>query len=118
MLDLFNNEESISYVFWECPAAQDVWNQACPKIQKMSLQAATFIDLWLFLSASLTHMEISETAVIMKQLWHKRNDDVHSKEFAHPNILIRRTKTLLSNLLVFIICRSGLMWICPGTPLI
>lgn len=92
-----NSEESTNHVFWDCPAAHDVKNQACTKLQKISIRITSFTDLWMYLYDKLDHMELSEDAIIMKKIWQRRNDVIHSKVFTHPNLVIQGAKILIAS---------------------
>lgn len=90
-------EESTNDVLWSCPTAQDVWNHACVKIQKIFLQLAHFIDIWQLLLDKLKPFEISEAAILMRLIWHMRNDFLHGKLFTHPNLLLQKASSNLSD---------------------
>lgn len=80
-------KETTIHVLWNCPAAQDVWCQACVKLQKISFQHFNFTDIWHLLSNKLTNVELSETAILMRLLWHRGNEAMHGKPFQHHNLL-------------------------------
>lgn len=62
-------EEIAAHVIRNCPAAQDTWTQASPKIQKIAFHSQAFIEVWDYLREKLTHQELSAAAFIFKLLW-------------------------------------------------
>lgn len=77
-------EETAAHVLWTCSAAQDIWSQASPKIQKLSYHSKAVMDVWRNLVCKLDHMELSEAAFVFKLLWLRRNEFLHCKSFIHP----------------------------------
>lgn len=69
----FNNEESVGHALCGCLAAQDVWSQACMKIQKVSFSSSSFLDMWIMLTNKLSLKDLSEAVVIVKLTWAQRN---------------------------------------------
>ncbi|KAG6721291.1 hypothetical protein I3842_03G106200 [Carya illinoinensis] len=84
--------ETSSHVLWGCPAATDVWNQACVKIQKMSFHSDQFFKVWAMLVQKLEVSELEEAAVTLRGIWSRRNDLVHGKDFKHPSSLYQGAK--------------------------
>lgn len=80
--------EYISHALRDCEASKDVSGQSNRKIQKMSHHNLSFLDLWNNLTGYLNQREIAKAAYISNFVWARRNDNVHNKEFAHPNSII------------------------------
>lgn len=86
------DNETIGHALWGCPATQDVWSQACMKIQKISFSNPLFVDIWSKFIEKPSLMELNEATVIVKLIWSCRNDVVHIKTFTNPNAIILKTK--------------------------
>ncbi|XP_042962496.1 uncharacterized protein LOC122296768 [Carya illinoinensis] len=76
--------ETSGHSLWNCVASQDVLNQSCRKVQKMSYQSNLFFDVWSQLVEALDTRELEEVAVILRGIWSRRNDILHGRPFKHP----------------------------------
>ncbi|XP_042939357.1 uncharacterized protein LOC122274384 [Carya illinoinensis] len=82
--------ETTEHALWSCEATKDVWSQGRRKIQKLSLNCASFKETWGHLSQHLQGEELMEVAVICRLLWTRRNGFIHGKGFMHPNQVLSK----------------------------
>lgn len=90
------NIESVSHALCDCETFKDVSGQSNRKIQNMSHHNLSFLDLWNNLTGYLNQMELAKAAYISNFIWARRNDNVHNKEFVHPNSIIVKARNELN----------------------
>ncbi|XP_042954641.1 uncharacterized protein LOC122291055 [Carya illinoinensis] len=81
-------EETADHALWSCSAARDVWCQASKPIQKLSLEAGSFKEVWQQITDKLPKARTEEVGSIMRLIWTRRNKVVHGKAFRHPNSIL------------------------------
>lgn len=92
-------EETTCHVLWTCPTTQNVWSQSCVKLQSTSFHPSNFVDIWYLISHKLDPLELSETAILLRSIWHKHNEISHRKAFLHPSQLIKQAQAKLTQVL-------------------
>lgn len=92
-------KKTTSHVLQNCPTAQDEWSQAFVKLQKISFRHYSLNEIWQLLYEKLDPLELSEVAILMKLIQHRRNGVIHDKPFMHPNLLTQKAHLKMSNFL-------------------
>lgn len=86
------DDESFGHALYSFPVAQDVWSQACLKIQKTSFSDYLFAKIWISLTGKLSPFELGEAAFISKLIWDRRNEVVYLMPITSPNALIQKAR--------------------------
>jgi ribonuclease HI len=81
--------ESNSHVQWRCDSARAVWGCCRGPIQKSSVEAEDFFDIFTFLCARLEDEELELFATIAHKIWSRRNRVVFGGAVLPPTILIK-----------------------------
>ncbi|XP_042979713.1 uncharacterized protein LOC122309937 [Carya illinoinensis] len=74
---------------WSCPAATDVWGEATSPVRKWHIAYEDFSVLWRDLSTRLEAEQLDQIAVVLYQLWKRRNRWVFDNKFQSPSIIYK-----------------------------
>jgi hypothetical protein len=85
--------ETTRHVLWDCPAAMDVWGGCVRKFQKIHVQGTDFRDVWEALIQRCNGEELAFSAILARNIWHRRNVVVHGGSFSHPAVLIQEANS-------------------------
>ncbi|KAG6626752.1 hypothetical protein CIPAW_15G073500 [Carya illinoinensis] len=81
--------ETVLHVLWSCPAATDVWGEAISPVKKWHIAYEDFSVLWRGLSTRLEAEQLDQIAVVLYQLWKRRNRWVFDNKFQSPSIIYK-----------------------------
>jgi ribonuclease HI len=87
--------ESNGHALWRCDSAQAVWGCCGGPIQKSSVEAEDFFDIFAFLCDRLKDKELELFASIARKIWSRRNRVVFGDAVLPPSILIREATELV-----------------------
>jgi len=86
------DEEIVLHALWACPGAQDAWGCGPAKLQKLSTNQLSFLNLVEELMDRCDSEEIELGAVLTRKIWLWRNSIVYGGFFAHPVQLFKEAK--------------------------
>lgn len=75
-----------------CPTAMDVCGAEIICFYKWSNEVR---DVWKQMVIRLTPRQLESSAIILKNLWRKRNEVIFEDNFDHPILIFQKTKTQL-----------------------
>jgi hypothetical protein len=87
--------ESNGHILWRCDSAQAVWGCCRGPIQKTSVEAEEFFDIFAFLCDRLEDKDLELFASIAYKIWARRNRVVFGGAVLPPSILIREATELV-----------------------
>ncbi|XP_042950130.1 uncharacterized protein LOC122282244 [Carya illinoinensis] len=81
----FRYLESVSHALWTCAATQDVWSKSSRRIQKLDILNGSFKVILMPFRNQLSKRELTEIAVTVKAIWHRRNSRIFKKQLQSPS---------------------------------
>ncbi|XP_042968074.1 uncharacterized protein LOC122301061 [Carya illinoinensis] len=86
------SEESVCHVLWSCPAAVDVWAEVNSPVQKWPRGEADLGQLWCKVVEKCSEKEVVLIAMVMRNIWLRRNSFVFEEMFSSPSAIWNRAK--------------------------
>ena len=109
------------HVFWECPAAQDVWARSRIRFQKCTLGQHDMAQLFQYLLDRLDTKEVELFLIQAWDIWNQRNSILHGGKLKDPSWLNKHAKKNLEefqqvqqHLVVLIMQAVGSVWRPPA----
>ncbi|XP_062157888.1 uncharacterized protein LOC133865460 [Alnus glutinosa] len=87
--------ESNGHVLWRCDSAKAVWGSCRGPIQKTSVEAEEFFDIFAFLCDRLEDKDLELFASVAYKVWARRNMVVFGGAVLPPSILIREATKIV-----------------------
>jgi ribonuclease HI len=92
-----SNAESNGHVLWRCDSAKAVWGCCRGPIQKTSVEAEEFFDIFASLCERLEDKDLELFASIAYKIWARRNRVVFGGLVLPPSILIKEATDLIED---------------------
>jgi hypothetical protein len=89
--------ETNGHVLWWCDSARAVWGSCGGPIQKSSVVAEDFFEIFAYLCARLEVEDLELFDVIAHKIWSRRNRVVFGGSVLPPSILIKEAIELLGD---------------------
>jgi ribonuclease HI len=86
------DEETVLHALWACPGAQDAWGCGSAKLQKLSTNQLSFLNLIEELMDRCDSEEIELGVVLTRKIWLRRNSVVYGGFFTHLVQLFKEAK--------------------------
>jgi hypothetical protein len=89
--------ESVGHALWRCVSAQAVWGCCEGPIQKSSVEAEEFFDIFAALCDRLEDTELEWFASVAHKIWSRRNRVVFGGAVLPPTVLIKEAIELVED---------------------
>ncbi|KAF5445799.1 hypothetical protein F2P56_034822 [Juglans regia] len=85
-------EETICHVLWSCAAAVDVWAERRSPVQKWPSAEVDFGSVWRKMSQSLSMEELDLSAIVLRNIWLRRNMFIFESCFNSPASIFQQAE--------------------------
>jgi hypothetical protein len=89
--------EFVGHALWRCVSAQAVWGCCEGPIQKSSVEAEEFFDIFAILCDRLEDTELERFASVAHKIWSRRNRLVFGGTILPPTVLIKEAIELVED---------------------
>jgi hypothetical protein len=90
--------ETNGHVLWWCDSARAVWGSCEEAIQKSSVVAVDFFEIFAYLYARLEDKDLELFAIIAHKIWSRRNRVVFGGVVLPPSILIKEATQFIGDI--------------------
>ncbi|XP_041009441.1 uncharacterized protein LOC121253501 [Juglans microcarpa x Juglans regia] len=80
------------HAIWFYPAAADVWSESNTVIQKWRSNKTDLLELWDILVEKVSKDVLEEIAMVMRNIWLRRNEFIFERVFKSPSQVIKAAR--------------------------